>query len=96
MAESGIGNGADIARLRAAGYDAFLIGESLMKTESPGDTLSALLADAERVLRPGGWLVVELGYNSRDRVLAMMGTRWRETRVEPDLAGIPRVLAARL
>jgi release factor glutamine methyltransferase len=55
-----------------------------------------LLADAGRVLRPGGWLVVELGYNSRDRVLAMMGTRWRETRVEPDLAGIPRVLAARL
>jgi indole-3-glycerol phosphate synthase len=48
VAESGIGNGADIARLRAAGYDAFLIGESLMKTESPGDTLRALLADAER------------------------------------------------
>ncbi len=48
VAESGIGNGADIARLRAAGYNAFLIGESLMKTESPGDTLSALLADAER------------------------------------------------
>jgi indole-3-glycerol phosphate synthase len=47
VAESGIGNGADIARLRAAGYDAFLIGESLMKTESPGETLRALLADAE-------------------------------------------------
>ncbi len=48
VAESGIGNGADIARLRAAGYKAFLIGESLMKAESPGEALKALLADAER------------------------------------------------
>jgi indole-3-glycerol phosphate synthase len=50
VAESGIANGADIARLRAAGYDAFLIGESLMKAELPGETLSALLADAESAL----------------------------------------------
>ncbi|MBZ5591614.1 MAG: peptide chain release factor N(5)-glutamine methyltransferase [Acidobacteriia bacterium] len=55
-----------------------------------------LVTDAERVLRSGGWLVMELGYNSRDRVLAMFGPRWRDVRVAPDLAGIPRVLAARL
>ncbi len=48
VAESGIDSGADIARLRGAGYQAFLIGESLMKSESPGETLRALLADAER------------------------------------------------
>jgi indole-3-glycerol phosphate synthase len=48
VAESGIDNGADIARLRGAGYRAFLIGESLMKAESPGEALKALLADAER------------------------------------------------
>lgn len=53
-----------------------------------------LITDGQRVLRPGGWLVMELGYNSRDRVLAMLGPRWNETRVVPDLAGIPRVLAA--
>ena len=35
VAESGIDSGADISRLRAAGYQAFLIGESLMKAESP-------------------------------------------------------------
>lgn len=46
VAESGIHNGADIARLRAAGYGAFLIGESLMKEESPGDALKKLLAEA--------------------------------------------------
>ena len=48
VAESGIDSGADIARLRAAGYQAFLIGESLMKAESPGEALKALLTEAER------------------------------------------------
>ena len=47
VAESGIESGADIARLRSAGYDGFLIGETLMKAASPGDTLKKLLAGAE-------------------------------------------------
>jgi release factor glutamine methyltransferase len=55
-----------------------------------------LVADAERVLCPGGWIVLELGYKSRDRVLRMFGTKWRDVRVVPDLAGIPRVLAAQM
>jgi len=46
VAESGIETGEDISRLRAAGYDAFLIGESLMKAQSPGDALRTLLTDA--------------------------------------------------
>jgi indole-3-glycerol phosphate synthase len=51
VAESGIHNGADIARLRAIGYQGFLIGESLMKAKSPGATLKALLAEAQRESR---------------------------------------------
>jgi indole-3-glycerol phosphate synthase len=47
VAESGIGSGKDIARLRAAGYQAFLIGESLMKASSPGDALRTLIAQAD-------------------------------------------------
>jgi indole-3-glycerol phosphate synthase len=50
VAESGIESGADIARLRAAGYDAFLIGESLMKAQYPGEALKSLLADAMRLV----------------------------------------------
>jgi indole-3-glycerol phosphate synthase len=46
VAESGINSGADIARLRAAGYGAFLIGEFLMKAQSPGRALSALISEA--------------------------------------------------
>lgn len=48
VAESGIHSGADIARLRAVGYQAFLIGESLMRAKSPGEALQALLAEAQR------------------------------------------------
>jgi indole-3-glycerol phosphate synthase len=47
VAESGIESGADIRRLRDAGYDAFLIGESLMKAELPGQALKDLLAAAK-------------------------------------------------
>ncbi len=48
VAESGIDSGAEIAALRAAGYQAFLIGESLMKANLPGEALKALLAEAQR------------------------------------------------
>ncbi len=47
VAESGIHSGADLAHLRAAGYDAFLIGESLMKEDFPGKALAKLLQEAE-------------------------------------------------
>ncbi len=43
VAESGISTLDHIARLRVAGYDAFLIGESLMRQPDPGDALAALL-----------------------------------------------------
>jgi indole-3-glycerol phosphate synthase len=46
VAESGIHSGADMARLRAAGYDAFLIGESLMRAEHPEEALKKLMEEA--------------------------------------------------
>jgi len=50
IAESGIHSGADVARLWAAGYHAFLVGESLMTAKSPGEALRELRAAAEREL----------------------------------------------
>jgi len=43
VAESGIHFAQDVARLRAAGYHAFLVGESLMRAERPGEALRALM-----------------------------------------------------
>ena len=46
VSESGIATGADIARLRAAGIDAFLVGETFMRANDPGAALQQLfLAD---------------------------------------------------
>ncbi len=43
VAESGIHSASDLERLRAAGYDAFLVGESLMRAERPGEALRELV-----------------------------------------------------
>ena len=44
VAESGLGSHQDILRMQRAGYNAFLIGESLMRAADPGTALAALLA----------------------------------------------------
>jgi release factor glutamine methyltransferase len=54
-----------------------------------------LFPQALQVLRPGGHVVVEIGYNMRDRVLGLLGAEWMDVNVLPDLAGIPRVVSAR-
>lgn len=43
VAESGIRTVSDVAGLRAAGYDAFLVGELLMRAERPGEALRELM-----------------------------------------------------
>ncbi len=50
VAESGIQSGSDIARLRSAGYEAFLIGEALMKAKRPGEALTKLMDEAKVVV----------------------------------------------
>ncbi len=52
-----------------------------------------LFPQALQVLRPGGHVVVEIGYNMRDRVLPLLGDDWNEVAITPDLAGIPRVVS---
>jgi release factor glutamine methyltransferase len=67
---------------------------ALFAGETGFEIYDRIVADAERVLRPGGWLVLELGFGSRDHVAGLL-SGWRDLRIEPDLAGIPRVIAAR-
>lgn len=47
VAESGIRGHGDLARLAGAGYDAFLIGEHLVRAEDPGRALRQLRGDFE-------------------------------------------------
>ena len=71
-------------------FDAVSIGFGLRNvTDKP-----RALAEMRRVLRPGGWLILELGYNSRSAVLEMLhGEEWDEPEIFPDLAGFSRILA---
>jgi indole-3-glycerol phosphate synthase len=65
VAESGIHSEADITQLANAGYQAFLIGESLMQSKSPGAALETLLAECKR--RPAGALRAAPGKQEADR-----------------------------
>ncbi|HLI83899.1 MAG TPA: peptide chain release factor N(5)-glutamine methyltransferase [Bryobacteraceae bacterium] len=67
---------------------------ALFAGETGFDAYDRIVADAPRVLRPGGWLVFELGFGSREHVAALLAN-WEDVEIAPDLAGIPRVIAAR-
>jgi release factor glutamine methyltransferase len=67
---------------------------ALFAGETGFEIYDRIVADAPRVLRPGGWLIMELGFGSRDYVANLLGG-WHDVRIDPDLAGIPRVIAAR-
>jgi release factor glutamine methyltransferase len=57
---------------------------------------SRLIEQAGALLRTGGILVLELGYNSADEVRKMFHVQrhWANVSITNDLAGIPRVLSA--
>jgi release factor glutamine methyltransferase len=60
------------------------------------DVIGPLVRQAHGVLKPGGWMALEIGYSMRDAVTNLLSpTMWEDVRVVPDLQGIPRVIAAR-
>ena len=65
------------------------------------DAYRAICADVRRVLRPGGWLVVEVGAGQADAVAGLMtghglGSEADGLRRRGDLSGVVRCVAARL
>jgi release factor glutamine methyltransferase len=55
-----------------------------------------LIFGAAIALKPGGRLLMELGYQSLDGVRDMLSTGWNDIQVISDLAGLPRVIGATL
>lgn len=47
VTESGIHNAADVARMRAGGVNAFLVGEAFMRAEDPGAKLAELFTEIQ-------------------------------------------------
>ncbi len=59
------------------------------------DVYDRLIPQAKRLLRPGGWLILELGHATvRQLAPAMQNPDWEALEIRDDLQGIPRVLAA--
>ena len=60
------------------------------------DSIRKIITDAPRWLRPGGWLVLEIGTGHGERVAALMRTaEFDEIAITADLAGNDRVAAGR-
>ena len=58
------------------------------------DFYRRLLADATRYVKPGGYLVCEIGYTQLDAIREMIDTTvWGDVIIKDDLQGIPRTLA---
>jgi release factor glutamine methyltransferase len=60
------------------------------------DVYRRLIAEAWRVLAPGGWLLMEIAYNASEPIRRMLQPQWSEIGIRTDLAGLPRVALARL
>ena len=55
----------------------------------------SIIEEAERVLCPGGWLFMEIGFQQGPALLTSLAPEhWRNCRIHTDLAGLDRVLAA--
>ena len=67
---------------------------ALFAGESGFEIYERLIRGAAKVLKLGGRLLMELGYQSLDGVRQMLAADWTEIEVISDLAGLPRVIAA--
>jgi release factor glutamine methyltransferase len=71
--------------------------EALFAGDDGLEIYPALIDEAARKLAPNGILVLELGYNGAQYVGSLLSARhWSDLRVTRDLAGIERVISARL
>ncbi len=68
---------------------------ALGNLETGDEIYRRLFPQALEALRPGGHVVVEIGYNMREAVMSLLGCDWTDLKVKPDLRGIPRVVSAR-
>ena len=63
--------------------------------ETGDEIYRRLFPQALQALKPGGYVVVEIGYNMRDAVVVLLGPEWTDVEVKPDLRGIPRVICGK-
>jgi len=68
--------------------------EALVAGETGLEVFRPLIRQAEKVLAPGGAIVLEVGLGQAPAVRALLGEGWTDILVAEDLAGIQRVVSA--
>ena len=58
------------------------------------DIIRRLIPQSREALRPGGWLLMEIGFSMSEAVMQLLA-EWNDVHAVPDLQGIPRVIVAR-
>jgi release factor glutamine methyltransferase len=58
------------------------------------EVIARLIPQAKQILRPGGWLIMEISGTVAEGVRQLL-EGWQDVQVKPDLQSIPRVARAR-
>ncbi|MDR3763219.1 MAG: peptide chain release factor N(5)-glutamine methyltransferase [Acidobacteriota bacterium] len=84
-------NEADKVQQMVKDYEPHL---ALFAGEEGLTVIRRLIPQAREALRAGGWMLMEIGWSQSEAVMALLNG-WAEVQAIPDLAGIPRIIAAR-
>jgi len=68
---------------------------ALVSGETGMEIITRLVAKSRQGLRPGGYLIMEIGSLQKDAVLRILKPSWTDIRCVHDLSGLPRIFRAR-
>lgn len=68
--------------------------QALVAGETGLEVIKRLISEAQAYLKPGGYLIFEIGSGQKDDALELFGKNWNDVECLDDLSGIPRVIAA--
>jgi len=70
--------------------------QALVSGRDGYEFISRLVCEAPEYLRPGGYLIFEVGRGQERSVRNFFSEQWERVRCERDLAGIPRIFIAQM
>ena len=69
--------------------------EALVSDQRGYEFVEKLIRQAPDYLRPGGYLIFEIGKGQEHRIMSFFTNSWEDVECHKDLAGIPRIFVAR-